>query len=295
MGHSPTAHAGSFAPGYEPLIEGFFRDFDTVLTPVRLRLERAELAARAVSLVDTADLNNTFRPGRPINEALLEIIRERESHARETVFADPYYANISLFRDPATQRVLVSFARGHEAYDGPFLGLDFIEEYAWYSCEEPPEPHSQEVWDERGITWRSAQPLGEVPRSHELYGPRNHYPLQQAAASPVLVAKTAPKRHRRAKKAVHQLLVQTLLKRNTPSAPDGSQAIRDYLDTVHAVNGLAAGATNPLKTLLRQTLEPLNGQKLGGYLAPRNERMIAARAEITDAINHALHHIDKED
>lgn len=58
---------------------------------------------------------------------------------------------------------------------------------------------------------------------------------------------------------------------------------------------LVAGATNPLKTLLRQTLEPLNGQKLGGYLAPRNEKMIAAQAEITDAINHALHHIDKED
>lgn len=275
---STAAHSARFRAGFCFTPEAFFDQFARAMSPIRMKLERAEVARDVAQLVDRADTRFAERPANLVIQVIATIKGRRDESTPDSVFADPNYANVSLLKDTDTGAMLVFFARGDRAYDKRFLALDGVEEYGWYSAEEPRDSVSQAGWDARRKAWERVLPARTPHPSYELFTARDHGPLELAAHDLPALARAVPTRRRRAYSTAHSLLMDAI-----PIAAFNG----DFSDYFRASRRVDRMDKKPLMDVLKKTLAPLTQHTLAS-MPGANEAMNVARTELEAAIAHAL-------
>ena len=275
---SPAAHSGRFRAGHSTTPEAFFDQFAQAMLPVRLNLERIEVARDVAQLVDRADTRFAARPADPVTQVIATLKGRRDESTPDSVFADPNYANVSLLKDPSTGAELVFFARGDRLYDKPFLALEGVDEYGWYSAEEPRDGVAQEEWDARRKAWERVLPAHAPHPTYELFTARDHSPLEFAGHDLPALAATVPTRRRRAHSTARGLLMDSI-----PIAATNG----DFSDYFRASRRVERMDKKPLMDVLKKTLAPLTQHTLAS-MPGANEAMNVARDELEAAIAHAL-------
>lgn len=281
---STAAHSARFHAGFCFTPEAFFDQFARAMSPIRMKLERAEVARDVAQLVDRADTRFAERPANPVTQVIATIKGRRDESTPDSVFADPNYANVSLLEDPETGETLVFFARGDRAYDKRFLALDGVEEYGWFSAEEPRDGVSQAEWGARRMAWERVLPARTPHPSYELFAARDHGPLERAANDLPALAAVVPTRRRRTFSTAHGLLMDSI-----PIAAFNG----DFSDYFRVSRRVERMDKKPLMDVLKKTLAPLNQHTLAA-MPGTNEAMGAARAELEAATAHALESIPED-